>query len=398
VNLEDENDSPRGRLVHMRRMLDGDVALDDPSVGTHIDRCLGCRACETACPAGVPYGALLEETRAAMAPVRGAPLVAKVVLWLFAQTALLRVVLVAARGVRGLGWATFAARVLPKRLAFPFAMLASTAPHRTWRAPSGNKAHLGTAPDATPVALLTGCVMDGLFGHVHHATRVALTHNAYRVVDAPSQHCCGALHAHAGDLVSARELARRNIIAFEALLARHAEAWIGVNAAGCGAQLKQYAHLFAPDDLWHARAERIAARTRDVSELLAARGPAMGTRDVSLRVTHDPPCHQMHAQRLVQTPQAVLAAVPGLTVVALEDADQCCGSAGIYNLIEPAVSDAVLAPKLARVAETGAALVATGNPGCLMQLGAGLLLSGSGALAIHPVELLAASYAPRDSA
>jgi glycolate oxidase iron-sulfur subunit len=167
---------------------------------------------------------------------------------------------------------------------------------------------------------------------------------------------------------------------------------IAVNSAGCGAMLKQYGHLLHDDPAWAARAERISARTRDISELLATVGPVAGTTPVALRVTHDPPCHQMHAQRIVSPPLAVLRAIPGLSLIPLEDADQCCGSAGIYNLVEPDTSDAVLAPKLARIAESGADWVATGNPGCMMQIGAGLLRSGSKARVVHPIELLDASY------
>jgi glycolate oxidase iron-sulfur subunit len=159
--------------------------------------------------------------------------------------------------------------------------------------------------------------------------------------------------------------------------------------------LKQYGHLLHDDPAWSARAEALSARTRDVSELLASSGVRMGTTPIGLRVTHDPPCHQMHAQRVVRPPMVVLEAVPGLDLVPLEDADQCCGSAGIYNLVEPATSDAVLAPKLARIADTHAQIVATGNPGCHMQIGAGLLMSGSGVMVAHPIELLAASYPDR---
>ena len=160
--------------------------------------------------------------------------------------------------------------------------------------------------------------------------------------------------------------------------------------------VKQYAHLLRDDAEWHERAERVASRARDVSELLADAGPRAGG-TVALRVTHDPPCHQMHAQRVVRQPLQVLRAIPGLELVPLEDADQCCGSAGIYNLIEPDTSDAVLSPKLARIAESKADYVATGNPGCMMQLGAGLLQSGSATRVVHPIELLDASYAAQSS-
>lgn len=230
--------------------------------------------------------------------------------------------------------------------------------------------------------------MSGLFAHVNSATTGALAHNGFRVCTTQGQRCCGALHAHAGDLESARALARENIVAFE----RSEAALVVVNAAGCGAMLKQYGHLLHDDPAWAARAESLSARTRDVSELLATVGPAPGHLDVARRVTHDAPCHQMHAQRIVKPPLQLLGAVPGLSVTPLEDADQCCGSAGIYNLVEPDTSDAVLTPKLARIAESHAELLATGNPGCHMQIGAGLLLSGSDVKVVHPVELLAASY------
>ena len=230
--------------------------------------------------------------------------------------------------------------------------------------------------------------MSGLFSHVNDATERVLTHNGFALRVSRGQSCCGALHAHAGDLESARELARVNVAAFE----QSGADVIAVNSAGCGAMLKQYGHLLHDDPAWAARAERISACTRDISELLATVGPVAGTTPVALRVTHDPPCHQMHAQRVVAPPLAVLRAIPGLSLIPLEDADQCCGSAGIYNLVEPDTSDAVLAPKLARIAESGADWVATGNPGCMMQIGAGLLRSGSKARVVHPIELLDASY------
>lgn len=237
-------------------------------------------------------------------------------------------------------------------------------------------------------ALLLGCVMEGLFTDTNRATGRVLRRNGYSTVDASGQGCCGALHAHAGDLERARMLARRNIAAFE----RSGAEFIAVNAAGCGAMMKEYGHLLKDDRVWRERATALSAKVRDVSELLAEAGPAAGGQ-LPLRVTYDAPCHLIHAQRVVTQPFAVLAAIPGLELVPLRESENCCGSAGIYNLIEPETSDAVLAPKLANIADTGAPLVATGNPGCLMQIGAGLLRSGSKARAIHPVDLLDASYA-----
>ncbi|HYW30376.1 MAG TPA: heterodisulfide reductase-related iron-sulfur binding cluster [Gemmatimonas sp.] len=406
VNLEDENDSPRGRLVIMRRMLEGELALSDPDAGRHLDRCLGCRACETACPSGVPYGELLEATRATMAPVRGVPFIARVVLAVFARRSLLRTALFAARALRATPLPGFFARVLPPRLAFPFAMLASTV--SALGTPSGRKqpsrspntsavpasavpASAAPASASSNATLLTGCVMHGLFGHVNDATARVLAENGHTVVETAGQHCCGALHAHAGDLEGARRLARLNIVAFEAAAQQQGVAKIAINSAGCGAMVKGYAHLLHDDAEWSARAARVSAMAADISELLVEAGPRPGG-VLALRVTNDPPCHQMHAQRIVRQPVAVLNAVPGLDLVPLEDADQCCGSAGIYNLVEPDTSDAVLAPKIACIAETRAAYVATGNPGCMMQIGAGLLRSGSTARVVHPVELLDASY------
>jgi glycolate dehydrogenase iron-sulfur subunit len=238
------------------------------------------------------------------------------------------------------------------------------------------------------VALLVGCVMDGLFSRTNRATRRTLRANDYRIRGAPGQVCCGALHAHAGDLEAARALARKNIEAFE----RCGADFIGVNAAGCGAMMKEYGHLLADDPAWAARAANAAARVRDVSELLAAAGPRPGG-PLPVRVTYDAPCHLLHAQRIAAPPLAVLRAIPDLTLIPLTDAEQCCGAAGIYNLLEPTTSNAVLAPKLRHVASTGADWVATGNPGCLMQIGAGLRRAHARAHTVHPIDLLDASYA-----
>jgi len=231
-------------------------------------------------------------------------------------------------------------------------------------------------------------VMEGLFAETNRATERTLTANDYAIVEAPGQRCCGALHAHAGDLDTARELARANVAAFERAGARY----VAVNAAGCGAMMKEYAHLLADDPEWATRAAAVAATVRDVSELLADAGPRPSTAPLGRRVTYDAPCHLLHAQRIVSPPLAVLKAA-GVELVPLTDSDQCCGSAGIYNLIEPDVSNAVLAPKLAFIRDAGAPVVATGNPGCLMQIGAGLRGERMDVVARHPVELLDEAYA-----
>ena len=419
VNLDDENDSPRGRLVLMRRMLDGAIAVDDRYAAMHIDRCLGCRACETACPSGVPYGELLEATRATMIQVRGLPLTARIILAVFARKRLLRIMLGMARVLRNTGLPRIAAKLLPRRFAFPMAMLASTAPQelrafvrrrnvneqqtdnfpRSQRGkaaghrPGNDNGDLSRtaaarASDEQLVATLDGCVMQGLFGHVNAATMRCVERAGCRLVDAPLQGCCGALHAHAGDEETARALARRNIEAFE----QSGADYIVSNSAGCGAMMKGYSHILRDDPQWAKRAAQLSSRVRDASEFLADRLPVPQL-PIPVRVTHDAPCHQMHAQRIVNQPLALLGSIPELVLVPLEDADQCCGSAGIYNLIEPETSDAVLAPKLRNIRNTGAQLVATGNPGCMMQLGAGSMLDGEKELrVVHPLELVDAAY------
>ena len=380
--LEDENDSPRGRIFLMRSLLEGNIAPDSETVQTHISRCLGCRACETACPSGVPYGHLLEATRATLAQSERMPLIARMILAVFANRILLSIFMFGSRLFAATPLPTLLSR-LQGRLGFAMAMLASTgSPLERDSYPIRATGERGTA------ALLDGCVMEGLFTDTNRATARVLRVNGYQMVSAKGQRCCGALHAHAGDLEGARGLASKNIEAFE----RSGADVIVVNSAGCGAMMKDYGHLLENDAEWHERALAVAARVRDVSEVLAEAGPIPGA-PLPLRVCYDAPCHLLHGQRVSLPPLAVLAAIPQLELLPLRDSDQCCGAAGIFNLIEPETSDAVLATKLGNIAESGASFVATGNPGCLMQIGAGLLRSGSRARAIHPVDLLDASYA-----
>ena len=382
LNLEDENDSPRGRIFLMRSLLEGTVKPDDPSVQQHIDQCLGCRACEPVCPSGVPYGQLLEATRATLREYRPVPFLARVILFVFERAWLLRPAMFFSRLLAATPIPTLLSGV-KGRLGFAMAMLASTG-----RSIERSPYTAVSAGERGRVATLRGCVMDGLFSATNRATERVLKVNGYSMVDAPGQQCCGALHAHAGDLESARKLARRNISAFE----KSGAEFVAVNAAGCGAIMKEYGHLLKDDPDWHERASAFGSRVRDVSELLADAGPRAGGA-LPIRVTYDAPCHLQHAQRVTQAPLSMLAAIPGLELMPLHDSDQCCGSAGIYNLIEPATSDAVLAPKLANIRDTGAPWVATGNPGCLMQIGAGLIRAEIPARSIHPVDLLDASYA-----
>jgi glycolate oxidase iron-sulfur subunit len=381
--LDDENDSPRGRIVLMRSAYEGTLPLDDPSLLTHIDRCLGCRACETACPSGVPYGHLLEATRSTIAERHQQPLVARLVLAVFGNPRLLASALWFAKKIRHLGIADMLA-MLPGRAGFAMAMLAST--NRKFR--GGRYGASARAADRGSTVLLRGCVMDGLFRETNLATDRTLRMNGYAVREAPPARCCGALHAHAGDLDGARVLAKKVIAEFE----KTNTDYIVTNSAGCGAMMKEYGALFAKDPAWSERAEKIASRVRDVSELLAAAGPRRAG-PLHIRVTYDAPCHLLHAQRIAAAPLQILAAIEGVELVPIVGAEQCCGSAGIYNLLEPKVSAQVLAPKLNEIRLSGAEVVVTGNPGCLMQIGAGLYMAGTGTRAVHPVDLLDEAYA-----
>ena len=383
LTLEDENDSPRGRIVLMRSLLEGTLAPTNESVETHIARCLGCRACETVCPSGVPYGHLLEATRATLARQRPIPRIARAILSVFSRGALLSLSMFGGRVMRASGVATLLSR-LPGRIGFAMAMLSSTkrrSNERDGEYPAHGNGIRGN------VALLTGCVMEGLFADANAATERTLLVNDYVVMRPGEQVCCGALHAHAGDDEGARALARANIAAFE----KGECDFIAVNAAGCGAMMKEYGHLLADDPEWHDRAAAISAKVRDVTELLSAAGPKRGG-PVPLRVAYDAPCHLLHAQRIAAPPLDVLRAIPELELVPLAESDVCCGSAGIYNLVEPETSNVVLDRKLENIETANADVIATGNPGCMMQIGAGLVRTGSRTRTVHPVELLDRSY------
>jgi glycolate oxidase iron-sulfur subunit len=237
------------------------------------------------------------------------------------------------------------------------------------------------------VGVLRGCVQQGLFSRVGEATRRTLAANGYRVVDVADAGCCGALHAHAGGLDDAREAARRQVAAFEVAGVDR----VAVDAAGCGAAMKGYGALLADDPAWRERAATFAARVSDVTELLAEAGPRRGG-TVELTAAYDPPCHLLHGQGVDRPVQAVLEAVPGLDVRPVPQGDRCCGGAGIWGLTQGALADTIAQEKVAAVLSTGADVVLTGNPGCMMQIGGGLLLADADMGVVHPVELLDESY------
>lgn len=407
--LGDEADSPRGRLHLMRAVAEGRLEATDPDFQRHMDRCLGCRACEPVCPAGVPYGQLLEHAREEIRAHRRPGLLARGLLAVFGNRGLARMAGWAARLLRAAGLARALARLLPERpwLHGPRTGLAMLASSRPWAGlrqapggPAGGGMNAGpggpeagaAAPGVTDhcgerVGVLAGCVQQGLYARVGAATRRTLAANGYRLVAVGDTGCCGALHAHAGDLEGARAAARRQIRAFEEAGVER----VAVDAAGCGAAMKGYGELLAHDGEWAERARVFSRRVRDVTELLAAAGPRRGA-PVSLRVTYDPPCHLLHGQGIHDPVQRVLAAVPGLEAVPLPDGERCCGGAGIYGLTQPGLGGEIAGRKRDAVLSTGAEAVLTGNPGCMMQTGAGLLLAGAGRGVLHPVEVLDESY------
>jgi glycolate oxidase iron-sulfur subunit len=384
----DEGHSPRGRIVLMRALERGEMDADDPGLFEHLDACLGCRGCEPACPSGVGYGRGLEAAREQLFQARGLSPAARLVLRVFRHRFLWEPVFAVARLLR----ATRLPDLLAgrNRLRFGLGMLAASSEPRekaertekTERSVSSSLPSPSSASSPT-VALFGGCVMGTLFNHVQRATRRTLVANGYRVVDVAGQVCCGALHEHAGDRKGARKLAQANV----AVLAEGAD-FVVVNSAGCGALLKEYGHLLDTE-----AAARFGSKVRDVSELLAERGPRPGA-PLDLDVAYDAPCHLQHAQKVHDAPLALLQAVPGLRLRLLPDSDRCCGSAGIYSVLRPQMARAVLEQKIAglEAAIPRPDFVVTGNPGCLMQIGAGLRAARLPIEVAHPVELLDHSY------
>lgn len=385
--LGEENDSPRGRIYLMRALAEERIGIED-AFGYHVDRCLGCRACETACPAGVRYGSLLEQARQRTVEGSGGGRILDLALEALTGRSTSRLTYTLARLARTARIAGLAARLVPGRAGLVSGMIAST------RGSTGGLGgdRSGSARDLEPAdsretyALLEGCVMSGLYAHVHDSTRRTLRRRGHAELSAPGQECCGALHAHAGRLEAARALARRNIEAFESSGAEV----IVTDSAGCGAALRDYPEWLRADPDWRLRAETLATRVRDVSELLTdSTDPAASSGD-RLRVAYDAPCHLLHAQGVRDAPLAALEA-SGYAVVPLPSWERCCGGAGLYNLQQPELSDQILERKLEEIRAGGYDMVATGNPGCMMFLGAGLERAGLDVAVVHPVELVDAA-------
>lgn len=373
-----ENESPRGRIYLMRALQGGRLPLDHGSV-RHIDLCLGCRACEAACPSGVQYGALLEQTRdhveARHRRSAGETLLRRVLIErVFPVPSRMKLALLPGRLAKWMGLD----RVLPAILREPLSLIPA-------------EANSAVLPKFSPVAgerkgvvgMISGCAMSAMFGRTNLATVKLLNAAGFDVVTPRSQVCCGALFAHSGRLGMARESARKNVAAF----GRRDLQAIVINAAGCGSTLKEYGHLLGHE----SEAEAFGKKVRDVTEFLAEQGFAKRQfRPWEGKVTYHDACHLAHAQRISKPPRDLVKAVAGTNYVELPESDLCCGSAGTYNLTEPEMAGRLQARKTRNIQSTGALTVVTSNPGCMLQIRAGLEKAGAGRVRVmHIADFLA---------
>ncbi len=394
-----ERNSPRGRIALMRAIADGEMAVTR-EFGDEMSYCLGCLACQTACPAGVNYAELFETARSDIERAGAQPGAGRrwwrglTLGFLFMRPRALRVAGRLLRlyqrsglesGVRRSGLL----RLLPADLR----RLEPQAP-RIGNAFSNAIIAPVEEPAGEPryrVALLTGCVQDLVFADVNRDTADVLLANGCRVHTPALQPCCGSLHAHNGDLAGARTLARRQIDRFppddyDAIIS---------NAGGCGSHLRRYGALLAEDPVYRDRARAWDAKLRDIHEWLdriGCRPPGAAPFAASVTVAYHDSCHLVHGQKVAREPRALLAAVPGVTLTPLAESSWCCGAAGVYAITQPQQADLLLARKVGHLAAAGAAVVATANPGCQLQITRGLRAAGSAAPVLHPVSILAAAY------
>jgi glycolate oxidase iron-sulfur subunit len=393
--LGTEMDSPRGRIFMIKSLAEGRMTLTDPVV-EHLSLCLDCRACETVCPAGVPYGGLIEAAKAEIERTRPGDTGRRIFRWLnfgllLEHPAMLRAAAAALRayqasGLQRLVRATGLVRALPGTLPAWEQLLPSI--------PAG--AERRALPPVTPaqgqrrgrVALLEGCIQSVVFGAHNRATARVLARNGWEVVVPRGQGCCGALNAHGGDHARALDMARRTIDAFETV---QADA-IVVNTSGCGAHMKAFGTLLASDPRYRERAQRLARSVQDLSEFLAReplRGPLA---PVTMTAAYHDPCHVVHGQKIRMQPRQLLAQIPGLTLVDLKESDWCCGSAGIYNLTQPEMAERLLDRKIGHIVASAAQTIITANPGCILQIQQGLRARGRNVSVLHIIEILDRAY------
>jgi glycolate oxidase iron-sulfur subunit len=375
----EEMDSPRGRIVLMKGGLQEDSELSAPMV-EHLDRCLGCMACVTACPSGVQYDKLLEDTRAQVE--RNFPrdrrerAFRRLVFELFTHPGRLRALAPFSGAARLL-------RRAPGRLGAMASLAPTTSPREALsRLPSRFPAR---GESRGTVALLQGCVQRVFFGRVNEATAVALAADGFDVEVPRLPRCCGALQLHAGEDAGARSLAKDTI----ARLERYDH--VVVNASGCGSAMKDYGHVLRDEPEWAERAARFASRVRDATELLADAGPRAERRPVPIRIAYHDACHLAHAQGVRAQPRDLLRAIPELELLEPAEWELCCGSAGIYNLLKPEPAAELGERKARNLLDTGAEAITAANPGCALQIAAHTERLGRPLPVMHPMELLARS-------
>jgi glycolate oxidase iron-sulfur subunit len=389
-----ESASPRGRIHLMKLVAKG--RLHPEEIYDQLDFCLGCRACETACPAGVKFGKLLEAGREQTLQAKPFARPQRLAQWIFFSGLLPHLKrldllvdllwLYQASRLRWLVQSSHLLRLFSTAVAELEALLPDLPPPRVRQRLCEQMPAEGR--EQRQVGFLAGCMMRSVFARTNLATIRVLVKNGCRVITPREQGCCGALHAHRGDLATARAMARQNIDVFAA---RAVEAVI-VNSAGCGAMLKDYGHLLADDPVYAERALAFSRHVKDISEFLA--GLTLNTQmgHLPLRVAYDDPCHLLHGQGISREPRLLLQQIPGLELVPFKEADWCCGSAGVYNLTHPEMSMRLLDRKMRHIADVRPDAIATGNPGCLLQLAWGVKRASLPAEVVHPVELLDRAY------
>ncbi|HEY1484070.1 MAG TPA: glycolate oxidase subunit GlcF, partial [Candidatus Acidoferrum sp.] len=385
-----EMDSPRGRIYLMKMAKDGAVEMNEQWV-SHIDSCLGCMACMTACPSGVDYGKLIEATRAQIERNYPRPpsekLHRRFLFEAFTKPERMRfmrwpLLIYQKSGLQKLlrGMGIF--KVLPQSVEAMEALMPNVrAQERVLEVTPAQGTKRGR------VGMLLGCVQRTFFSHVNAATVRVLSAEGFEVVAPQGQPCCGALLIHAGEEERALELARETIDVFEQAKVET----IVTNAAGCGSNVKEYGHLLRDDPNYAARAREFAAKCKDISEVLFNIEPRAVRKPLTLRVAFHDSCHLQHAQGVRAQPRALLAGIPGLEMVEIPEAPICCGSAGIYNLVQPKAANELGDRKAALITPLRATVVATGNPGCLLQIQASLARAGERTPVLHTVQLLDAS-------
>ena len=387
-------DSPRGRIYLMKLALEGQVPLDSTFV-THMDNCLGCMACMSACPSGVKYDKLIEATRAQIERNYSRSvsdrLLRTMIFHLFPRPERLRLLRGPMRiyqrsGLQSLVRRSGILRLLPSSMRSMEALMPSPSPAET----NGNalpERVQAQGERRLRVGLLLGCVQSVFFPEVNAATARVLAADGCEVTIPRDQGCCGALMVHAGEEKEALDYARRTIDAFE-----HAQVDVVVtNAAGCGSSLKDYGHLLRDDPVYAERARTFSAKCRDISEVLAELEPRAARHPIRLKVAYHDSCHLQHAQGVRTQPRAVLGKIPGLQLLEIAEPALCCGSAGIYNLVNPGPAGELGERKVRNALATQPDVVATGNPGCLLQLRSGLTTAGSQVSVLHMVQLVDAS-------